>query len=384
MRESRLAMVTPQPIVEAGLAFEYQDEGTRLIVRDAKPDSCAIRNRGGEALANVLKANRQISALDIGQSGISDSGVGYICMALRQTNQLEEFIVGTVGIAGLEFLLGVVRRCGRLRSLSISVVDMTTLVAASQNVKAEDYNTAAYVKQRKEGDEEEEEAEEPPPGGDDEEEEPEVRERKRLEKLRAILNQSDYDSEDEDSANQKRQQAGEKLGRSPSARFLQLVEDFAVAVRDKENLLNVTCSGDSVPKEVMHDIAESVKTHNAERQRRLAAKQERGAKTALDALKGQMEELRAPLEGGAASAAAALRLPGEEGEGNTRLGVRSFIGRRLFSAMGEALFECQRYKSKENEAVATWQGECAFLAMYLRKLAKEEKSENERLRREAK
>jgi len=49
--------------------------------------------------------------------------------------------------------------------------------------------------------------------------------------------------------------------------------------------------------------------------------------------------------------------------------LRSYVGRRLFAALGEALFECQRFKSKENESVGTAEGEMAFIAMYIRKQA---------------
>mmetsp|Transcript_72797 Transcript_72797/g.133058 ORF Transcript_72797/g.133058 Transcript_72797/m.133058 type:complete len:120 (+) Transcript_72797:920-1279(+) len=107
--------------------------------------------------------------------------------------------------------------------------------------------------------------------------------------------------------------------------------------------------------------------------------EEKGARSAHDALKDQMEELRIGLEiaGDAegSSAVAALlaseggTAPESEGE-TTRLGLRSYVNRRLFAALGEALFECQRFKSKENEAVADAKGEMAFIAMYLRKQAK--------------
>merc|ERR1711862_946741 len=79
-----------------------------------------------------------------------------------------------------------------------------------------------------------------------------------------------------------------------------------------------------------------------------------------------MEELKTSLDADAKLEIDAM-MP-LEGEGAaTRLGVRSYVNRRLFSALGEALFECQRFKSKENEAVATAEGQMAFIAMYLRK-----------------
>mmetsp|Transcript_62274 Transcript_62274/g.163168 ORF Transcript_62274/g.163168 Transcript_62274/m.163168 type:complete len:390 (-) Transcript_62274:69-1238(-) len=240
---------------------------------------------------------------------------------------------------------------------------------------------------------EEEEEEEVAPEGD-EDEDPEAGERKKLDKLRKILNAHDYNSEDEETppysrsntpgspASKSRRSKVRKAKQAhdfskahgPSAKFHQLLEDFAEVVRHQENLLEVSCVGDEVPDEIAHDIAHSVQEHQQERQRKLAARQERGARTAFDALKDQMEELRAHSDGGASGIATALSLPGEglaEG-GGSRMGIRAYVGRRLFSGLGEALFECQRFKSKENEAVSTWQGECAFLAMYLRKMAKEE------------
>mmetsp|Transcript_146436 Transcript_146436/g.380673 ORF Transcript_146436/g.380673 Transcript_146436/m.380673 type:complete len:372 (+) Transcript_146436:48-1163(+) len=366
-------MATPQALKEAGLEFEYQDAGQRLVVSDIDPAATNIRNRGGEALASFLSANRQIKALDIRKAGISDNGIGHICLVLRQTDQLEELSLSPVGHAGLEFLMGVVHRCSRLQTLRISVLDVRTLESAAKNVVPGDHDTSAFAGLKKaEGEEEEEEEEEAQPEGD-EDEEPEERERKKLEKLRKLLSENDYDSGDEASKSD-----GGALPSQVgiSAALLQLLTDFATVVRKKENLLDIECNGDVVPADLQTDLARSVKDHCEQRQRRMQSRQERGARTAFDALKDQMEELRATVEGGgSASAAGALALgslPGEEGDSDmTRLGMRAFIGRRLFAALGEALFECQRFKSKENEAVATWQGECAFLAMYIRKMAKE-------------
>merc|ERR1719382_1452578 len=59
------------------------------------------------------------------------------------------------------------------------------------------------------------------------------------------------------------------------------------------------------------------------------------------------------------------------GGATTRVGVRHYVGRRLAAALGEALFECQRFKSKDSEAVSSAEGEIAFIAMYLRKQAGE-------------
>mmetsp|Transcript_77120 Transcript_77120/g.160555 ORF Transcript_77120/g.160555 Transcript_77120/m.160555 type:complete len:393 (-) Transcript_77120:219-1397(-) len=384
-------MEIPQPLQEAGLYFEFLDKGRKLVVRDATPDGCKIRNRGGEALANFLRANRQLRSLDLSQAGIADNGIGHICLALRQTNQLEEFNVSSVGLAGLDFLIGIVRRCDRLKTLSISVVDTCSLEAAFQNVQAEDYDTSGYIKVKKEGEEEEEDEEEEEPPAEDDEDEPEERERKKMEQLRQLLNEHDYNSEDEeeDTAGdakvpQKAKSKRTKIRKSrqvdepgrprtgPSPAFLELLQSLAAAVQEKDNLLEMTCAGADVPDEIMHDITRSIQDHNLALQKRLAAKQERGTRTALDAMKAQMEELTE--HGNLVKDPLSMCLPGEENitQGESRLGMRSFVARRLFSALGEALFECQRFKSKENEAVATWQGECAFIAMYLRKLAAQE------------
>ncbi|CAK0830950.1 unnamed protein product, partial [Prorocentrum cordatum] len=59
-----------------------------------------------------------------------------------------------------------------------------------------------------------------------------------------------------------------------------------------------------------------------------------------------------------------------DGKAQTRLGMRHFLGQTLVAPLGEALFECQRFKSKENEAVSTAEGEMAFVAMYLRMYSK--------------
>merc|ERR1711862_948921 len=95
-----------------------------------------------------------------------------------------------------------------------------------------------------------------------------------------------------------------------------------------------------------------------------------------------MEELKTSLDADAKLEIDAM-MP-LEGEGAaTRLGVRSYVNRRLFSALGEALFECQRFKSKENEAVATAEGQMAFIAMYLRKQVEAERDRPRKKKAEA-
>jgi len=138
----------------------------------------------------------------------------------------------------------------------------------------------------------------------------------------------------------------------------------------------VQCAGPAVPEDVTRELAHAVSAHLAQHEQRARARDERGARTAYDALKDQMAELRANVEANGSGGIDGL-LPGEEAANPaSRLGMRHYVGSRLFAGLGEALFECQRYKSKDNEAVSTWQGECAFLAMYMRKLAEEQAAES--------
>jgi len=366
------AMAVPPALLEAGMKLEYQEDGCRLIVRDAGENACDIRNRAGQALSMILKNHREVKVLDLSQSGMADNSIGHICMVLRQTNQLEELALSPLGHAGVEFLLGVVRRCSRLRTLRIKVVDTLTRVAAGQNVVAGDYDTSKFEGTKNPDDEEEEEeaaAEEV--GDDDEEITPEERERRKLEALRKVFAENDYDSGDEEGGPAVR--APSKSLKPTSSVLSTLLTELVVRVRQAENLTTVELLGDAVPEDVRTDLSRAVGEHQRQQQRKVEAKQERGARTALDALQAQAEELRTVAEGaGKSDMTTEGLLPGEEGDSAAHVGLRSFVGRRLFAALGEALFECQRFKSKENEAVATWQGEAAFLAMYLRKLAREQ------------
>lgn len=362
-------METPQALREAGLTLEYQDNGTRLIVRDDNSEGSAIRNRGGEALARLLKEDRKIKSLDIRDSKISDNGLGCLCLALRQTDQLTDLALSPVGHTGLEFLLGVMRRCSRLASLQCEVVDVPTLFIGRQNVAAADYSTANYVPEKKEGDEEEEgEAEEEDIGGDEDEDEDERKKRK-LDNLRALFAENDYDSGDESTGAVAGQLAADG-GISPALDAL--LSAFLVTVRKKENLIAVSCAGNGVPSDLQLDLQRAAEEHLYIQDKKASMRAENGSRTAHDALKDQMEELRVGLEGFTEpQASVADILAGAEPESGptSRLGMRSFVGRRLFAALGEALFECQRFKSKENEAVSAAQGEMAFIAMHLRKHA---------------
>ncbi|CAJ1421799.1 unnamed protein product [Effrenium voratum] len=354
-------MACALPLAEAGVSLEQQ--GHRLLVRDL--GGCAIRNRGGEALASFLKSNQQIRALDLRESNISDNGLAQLCLALRQTNQLEELQANPVGHTGLEFLLGVVQRCSRLHTLTIEVCDVPTLFSGRQNVSSADYDTSDYVVK------EEEELEE---------EEAEAKLAKE-ERLRKAFAENNYDSGDESVPSA-------PVDNDVSSALTKLLDDLVTTVRSKGNLLAVDCRGESrqagertskkaskarqaVPSDVRLDIHRAAEEHQVLQQRRLAEQQERGARTGTDVLQAQMREIESLLEGQESSIEGAL--PGEDLR-STHMGIRSYIGRRLHAALGEALFECQRFKSKGNKALATPQDEIAFIAMYLRKKMEEEQA----------
>ena len=98
-----------------------------------------------EALAGFLAKNPDIQVLDLRDSKISDNGLAQICLVLRQSNQLVELHANAVGHMGLKFLLGLLQRCGRLRSLSVEVCAVPTLFLGRQNLSAADYDTSDYV-----------------------------------------------------------------------------------------------------------------------------------------------------------------------------------------------------------------------------------------------
>jgi hypothetical protein len=214
-----------------------------------------------------------------------------------------------------------------------------------------------------EGEEEEEEE----PGDDDEEGEKESKETILKRKFKA---QDDEDSGEEDAMGQ--------AGRTVSQRFRELLGAFVTAVRRAENLLSLECCGTAVPADIRLDLERAVEEHRLKAEEHRRKQEEAGARTALDVLQDQAKELRAgvaktdgivDLSGGAVRlrpADAAADDDDVQELSSTRLGVRSFVNRRLFSALGEALFECQRFKSKENAAVSTPEGEMAFIAMCLR------------------
>jgi hypothetical protein len=354
--------------VEAGIAIDWLDDGARINIRDANPDASAIRNRGGEGIAKLVSGQRQIRALDMRESRISDNGVGHLSLILRQTDQLEELYLSPCGQVGLEFIIGIVNRCTRLHTLHLEVVDETTKQRVAKNLTGADFDTSAYVKpEKKEGEEEsegEEGLDEPPP---EDEDEAAKLENEKMEKLRKLFSENDGDSDNEDG----RVCAGGKppgAAKGTSPELHRLLRSFVEAVARKENLLHVQCKGAMVPSDISLDLQRLIEDHQALQAKRAAAREERGARTAFDALKDQLGELKATLESESEPSVQDM-LSGGDSQNSTRLGVRSLVNRRLFAALGEALFECQRFKSKENEAVSTAQGEMAFISMYMRKHA---------------
>jgi len=365
------------PLEEAGLVLERSDDGSRLRIFDSKPEGCCdIRNRGGEILARLLLEDRRIRVLDISDSRISDNGMGHIALALRQTDQLEELYLSPLGHCGLEFVLGVVNRCDRLRCLSVKVADVPTLVKLKQNLDTGDYDVASYEAPKGEDEEEEEEAPE------DEDAPPKET---KADKLRKIFAENDYISDEEGEATAKDRAPGGGTNGGPSVALSALLAKFVEATKCKENLLEARFEGEVVPADLKFDLRRVMREHCAAKEKIQKRKEEKSARTALDALKDQMEELRRDLEvdesgniideaGEAvedAEAAAFGDNPEVVGEGTNRIGMRAFVNRRLFAALGQALFECQRFKAKENAAVSTPEGEMAFVAMHLRRQVKE-------------
>lgn len=237
------------------------------------------------------------------------------------------------------------------------------LVEGRTRLEPSDYDNSGYVRKKVEGQEEENEEDAP---DDDDEEDKEKKELEKMEKLRKIFAENDRNSDDEREGEKPGVQAS--YGASPVLNRLLL--ELLEAVKKNANLTFVDCKGDAVTEELSLDLERSVEEHRSAQQKELQKREAKGSRTAYDALKDQMEELRAGVvsEEDCQDPAAALGLAsGSEEPQESRLGIRSYVGRRLFSALGEALFECQRFKSKENQAVSTAEGEMAFIAMYLRK-----------------
>jgi len=349
------------------------ENSTRLVLRDADPGASHIRNRAGKTLADILSRHRQIRALDLRESRVCDNVVAQVCLTIRQTDQLEELLLSPVGHCGFEFILGAVRRCCRLQTLHIEIVDVPTLHEKRQNVVASDYDTSAHIAEPGIEDEEESQV-----GLSDEQEEEALR---KLEEMRRILHENDSDSE-EDVPHIVSDTPAEKEKDAPSEVLASLLGQLVLAVEKKQNLTTVECTGDAVPEGVLSDLRRAVSEHRGGRDIRNRIREAKDARTGHDALKDQMDELRIQLEGrGTGTSVVAEILESDAAEDQlTRAGIRAFVNRRLFAALGEALFECQRHKAKENEAVLTPEGEMAFIAMHLRKHAEAITFENSRRR----
>jgi hypothetical protein len=285
------------------------------------------------------------------ESNISDNGIAQLCVTLRQTDQLEELLASSVGHCGLDFLLGVVRRCGSLKSLSIEVRDEPTLFAGRQNIANSDYDVSSFVAVKGEGDEEE--------APEEDEEEAEAKAAAKAEKLRKLFAENDYDSGDETAPAASAEDRSILTG---------LLDQLVTEVRSHGNLTFVQCTGDAVPSDVQLDLVRAAEAHQAMQEKQAAESQERGARTASDTLRAQMEEIKHLKTDAQGYSCIEGTLPGEEDHvKSTNIGIRAYVGRYLFEALGDALFECQRFKSKGNEAVSTADGEMAFIAMYLRR-----------------
>jgi hypothetical protein len=376
---------TPQALQEAGLVVERCDEeGTRLVVRDAENGACSIRSRGGEALAELVASDLRVRALDVREANLTDNGVGQLCTRIRQTGQLEELLLGEVGHAGLSFLRGAIESCENLTSLSVRIRNLSTLHAGRQSQAPSDFDTSAYRKpEKKEGDPESEGEGEEEQGAGDDDDDPEEKARKKSEALKAAFQQGDFDSEDEEyiaqqrgghrkKAQQEAHHEEQKSVKRPviTQAFRQQLEGFVQAIDLQPNLLSVSVEGDEIPTDLQLDLRRSVIRHREAKEQKLRAKQARGARTACDVLKDQLEELKGCLEQDQPQQGIAELVAGEDASSpHMRLGIRAFVGRRLFAALGEALFECQRFKAKGNEAVDSAEGEMAFVAMYLRRNA---------------
>lgn len=361
----------PLAIKEAGIVVDWEQDGACAIVRDDRPDGVKIRNRGGEAVAKMVSELPRVRILNMKDSRIFDNGLGHLSLVLRQTNQLEELYLGPCGHVGLEFAIGLVKRCTRLHTLHLQLSDEVTRQRVGKNLVPADYDTSGYVlPEKKEGEEEEEAEEEEDPNAEkppEDEEELEAWEKAKLAKMQKLFTDNDYDSENENG----RVQPGGKPpgeGNGPSTILLGLLGDFVQAVAKKENLLNVVVLGEAVPADFQLDLNRALEDHQKLAQKRALAKEDVAVRTAYDALKDQMDELNSG-KGPDAGVSVDDLLSGGDGMQPTRLGMRSYVNRRVFAALGEALFECQRFKSKENESVSSAQGEMAFIAMYLRKQA---------------
>lgn len=361
------------------MIVEYSKSGAKLIVNQPPPNtSTAIekRNRGGEELGNLLTRDTKIKVLDISKSGMRDNALSYVCLAVRRNDQLEELYLSTVGHHGFDFVLGVIQRCNRLKKIHFNVIDVPTVHELRQTIEAKDYDTADYTKE---------------PGDDEEAAEPEEGEETnemKEERFKKIWLDNGYDSEEEEElARQKalnkakqNRAAGipveekppepepvKKISPSLAAKLRLLVETAHV----KHNLIEIECGGDC-PDDIRYELQRVVEEHKTIEEKKAGEKEAKNVHGALTALKDQMEELNQALSGPCEKGSKGF-LDLEEAGAKLSLDIRTYVNRRLFAVLGEALFECQRFKSKENKAVSTPEGEMAFISMYIHRHIAEQK-----------
>lgn len=356
------------------MLVDFGPGGTKLTVSQSSTTAAVdIRNRGGEELGNMLSRNPQIAVLDISNSGMRDNGLSFVCLSVRRSDQLEEAYFGNVGHHGFDFVLGVVERCNRLKKLHVDVIDVPTLNANRQTIEAKDYDTADHAKAV--GDDEE---------GNEEEGDEETPEQK-AEKLKKVWLDNGYDSEEEAELEKQKKLKEEELKAkqnraaglpveekppepepvktiSPhlAAQLRKLVETAHM----KQNLIEIECGGDC-PDDIKYELQRVVAEHQAIEAKKANEKESQNVHGALTALKDQMEELNQALNGSTTEKSSKGFLDLDDVGAKMSLDIRTYVNRRLFAVLGEALFECQRFKSKGNEAVSTPEGEMAFISMYI-------------------
>lgn len=369
-------------LIVGSMDVEYSKCGSKLTVSQPPSSAIEIRNRGGEELGNLLSRNSNIRVLDLSNSGMRDNGLSFVCLAVRKSDQLEELYMSSSGVGhhGFDHVLGVIERCSRLKKLHVNVIDVPTVHANRQTIESKDYDTADHTKVA--GDEEE---------GNEPEEGEESAEQKE-EKIKKIWLDNGYDSEEEEElAKQKALKEEELKAKQARAAGLpveakppepepvkQISPALAAKLRLlvetahlKQNLIEIECGGDC-PDDIQYELQRVVEEHRAIEEKKASEKESKNVHGALTALKDQMEELNQALSGSTGEGAKGFLDLDEVGT-KMSLDIRTYVNRRLFAVLGEALFECQRFKSKGNEAVSTPEGEMAFISMYIHQHIAEEK-----------
>lgn len=271
--------------------------------------------------------------------------------------------------------------------MELRVKDVPTLHMDRQTLSEVDFDVADYdVVNDEEGGEGDEE------GGESKEE--------KLAAIRQRMQENDYDSDEEREKERERKAAQRKerkrKGREdaeeeveeveevkqdqggPSPELLALLNQLVDVAQENTQLTEITLGGDC-PAIISYELRRVIDQHMGKNTRLATDKERVKNYSAAAALAAQMEELSKELDEeappGTLSKDSSRKKKGglvsmedltREDKDATSLDIRSYVNRRLFAVLGEALFECQRYKSKENDAVAKPSGEMAFLAMYIR------------------